>query len=140
MSRGLSYEVNLHPQKCNICGGTVIYTSNDKIYGKRYGSGYCYLCVHCGAYVGTHIPKPKTALGLLANEPMRKGKMHCHKIFDSFWKGKKNSKIIREKLYSKLASELDIDVKYSHFGYFDLDMLRKAYRILLKWKESGVDY
>lgn len=79
-------KVYLRPTKCNLCGGNVIYTTNDRIYGKKYGSGYCYLCTACGAYVGTHRPRPKEALGILANERMKKGKRVCHEIFDKLWK------------------------------------------------------
>ena len=66
--------INTHPTHCNICGGPVTYCSNARIYGREYGSGYCYLCEQCGAYVGTHKPRPREALGLLADEPMRTGK------------------------------------------------------------------
>ena len=72
--------INTHPTRCNICGGPVTYGSNARIYGREYGSGYCYLCERCGAYVGTHKPRPREALGLLANEPMRTGKKMCHAI------------------------------------------------------------
>lgn len=132
--------VNVYPTTCNICGGKVIYTTNDKVYGKKYGSGYCYLCTNCGAYVGTHKPMPKVALGLLANAQMRKGKMLCHDIFDSFWKGKKRASVKRKRLYKYLAYQLNIPPEYSHFGYFDVDMLRKAYKELLKWKSNGIDW
>ena len=54
-------DICLYPKTCNICGGEVIYTTNDKIYGKRYGSGYCYLCTNCGAYVGTHRPRTNSS-------------------------------------------------------------------------------
>jgi hypothetical protein len=77
-------KIDLCPTKCNICGGKVVYTSNAEIYGKEYGSGKCYLCQNCRAYVGTHKPRPKEALGVLADGRMRKGKMCCHEIFDSF--------------------------------------------------------
>lgn len=43
--------INTHPTRCNICGGPVTYGSNARIYGREYGSGYCYLCQSCGAYV-----------------------------------------------------------------------------------------
>ena len=79
--------INTNPTRCNICGGPVTYGSNARVYGREYGSGYCYLCERCGAYVGTHKPRPREALGLLADEPMRTGKKMCHAIFDSFWKG-----------------------------------------------------
>ena len=72
--------INTHPTKCNICGGRVIYTSNSRIYGREYGSGYCYLCQSCGAYVGTHKPRPREAFGILADERMRNGK-RCAILF-----------------------------------------------------------
>lgn len=56
--------MNLNPTKCNICDGKVIYTSNKIIYGKEFGSGKCYYCTECGAYVGTHKSRSKEALGL----------------------------------------------------------------------------
>lgn len=127
-------KINIYPTKCNLCGGKVIYTENDTIYGKRYGSGFCYLCTKCGAYVGTHKPRPKEALGLLADDRMRKGKMACHEKFDRFWKGKKNARIKRAALYKKLAEEMDIEVTNCHFGYFALDELKKAYRIIRSWE------
>ena len=41
--------MNLSPKICNICGGKVVHTSNADIYGKQYGSGYCYLCIDCNS-------------------------------------------------------------------------------------------
>lgn len=96
--------INTQPEVCNLCGGKVIYTSNARVYhGREYGSGYCYLCLACGAYVGTHKPHPKEALGLLADERMRKGKIMCHALFDAMWKGKKHEKRERDALYRWLA-------------------------------------
>ena len=126
--------VNLQPTKCNICGGRVVYTSNADIYSKEYGSGKCYLCTTCQAYVGTHKPRPKEALGLLADPNMRKGKRMCHDIFDNKWqslKGKQRSKVRRE-MYWWLSRQLEIDVADCHFGHFDIATLRRAYKILLE--------
>ena len=131
--------VNEFPTKCNVCGGDVIYTTNDNIYGKKYGSGYCYYCTNCGAYVGTHKPYPKKALGLLANNEMRKWKIMCHDLFDSMWKGKVGQKRIRAQLYKKLANELGISVVECHFGWFDLPMLKRAYNILTNWKNKVLE-
>jgi DNA-directed RNA polymerase subunit RPC12/RpoP len=91
--------IELKPRICNICSGKVIYTSNAEIYGAEYGSGRCYLCLKCGAHVGTHKSRPKEALGLLADERMRKGKILCHEIFDSKWKGRKKAGKKRSDLY-----------------------------------------
>lgn len=122
--------MNLHPTICNLCGGKVIYASNSLIYGREYGSGKMYLCTKCGAYVGTHKPRPKEALGLLADKEMRDMKMKCHALFDEKWKNQKNRREARKKAYKELAERLGISVDECHFGYFDMDMLNKAYGIL----------
>lgn len=123
--------INLNPEICNICYGEVIYTTNDKVYGKRYGSGYCYFCTSCKAYVGTHKPRPKEALGLLANKEMRNMRSRCHYLFDQFWEGK--NKQTRESAYAKLAQALGIELADCHFGYFNLEQLKKAYDIISRW-------
>ena len=122
--------IDLHPTRCNICGGHVVFTSNATIYGKEYGSGKCYLCQSCGAYTGTHRPRPKEALGLLADEPMRKGKVMCQDLFDAMWKGKRKARKKRKDLYAWLADRMGIPVEECHFGYFDIHQLRRAYLIL----------
>lgn len=116
----------LRPTECNICGGEVEYIPNKQIYGKSYGSGFCYHCTNCGAYVGTHKPRPKDALGILATAEMRTMKMKCHDIFDKMWDTPKQ----RNKMYKWLAKELDMRLEDCHFGYFDMAMLNKAYKIL----------
>ena len=132
----MNKEFSLYPTKCNLCGGKVEYTTNDKIYGKKYGSGYCYLCTNCGAYVGTHKPRPKEAFGILANSSMRTKKMKCHDIFDSIWKSNKHPVVKRRKMYAWLAKELKIPISECHFGYFDEKTLDKAYEILVKVKNK----
>lgn len=124
--------MDLHPTKCNLCGGDVIYTTNDVIYGKRYGSGYCYLCERCGASVGTHKPRPDEALGLLANRAMKDMKMKCHELFDALWQNREQ----RNFMYEKLAAALGIPKEECHFGYFDLTMLHKAYEVLQEWQSK----
>lgn len=115
-----------HPKKCNLCGGEVIFTDNSVVYGKKYGSGKCYLCLSCGAYVGTHKPRPKEALGLLADKEMRKMKIACHDLFDQLW----NTREERNKEYKRLAKCMNIPVEECHFGYMDKKQLRQAYEIL----------
>ena len=132
--------VDLHPKICNLCGGEVVFTSNSNIYGRKYGSGFCYLCMKCGAYVGTHRPYPKEALGILANAEMRKWKMRCHDIFDSMWKNKKGGNKTRRALYAWLAKKLNIPVEDCHFGYFDLPTLKRAHTILLELWGNPLKY
>ena len=116
----------LHPKICNLCGGDVEYISNENIYGKKYGSGYCYHCTKCDAYVGTHKSRPKEAFGILANAEMRQMKMKCHDVFDALWK----TPTERRRLYKRLADCMNIKVKDCHFGYFNMAQLQKAYAII----------
>lgn len=132
--------INTHPTRCNICGGRVTYGSNARVYGREYGSGYCYLCEQCGAYVGTHKPRPREALGLLADEPMRTEKQMCHAIFDPLWQGKPKAGKKRRDLYCWLAHEMGIPVEDCHFGYFDIDRLRRAYIILRGIQDKQMRY
>jgi len=127
--------VNLHPEKCNLCGGKVVYTSNAKVYGKEYGSGKCYLCTKCGAYVGTHVPEPKDALGLLADSKMRNMKKRCHALFDFHWSNQKQRRTCRTAMYRWLAKKMNIDVEDCHFGHFTLEQLEEAYMYLIRVKE-----
>lgn len=123
----------LRPTVCNLCGGKVEYIPNKLIYGKSYGSGYCYHCTECDAYVGTHKPRPKEALGILANSEMRDMKKKCHALFDPMWK----TSAQRQTLYVWLAKELGIKIEDCHFGYFDIETLNKAYEIL-KLKSEAI--
>lgn len=132
--------IDRYPTSCNICGGHVVFTSNAAIYGKEYGSGKCYLCQSCGAYTGTHRPRPKEALGLLADEPMRKGKVACHDLFDARWRGKPKAQKKRKDLYAWLADQMGIPFKDCHFGYFDIHQLRQAYRILMSVSNKEMRY
>lgn len=125
--------IDLHPTICNLCGGKVEYIKNAKIYGKSYGSGYCYHCTQCNAYVGTHIPRPKEALGILANEEMKSWKMSCHRLFDKLWR---EDGFNRAYCYKWLADKMRIDRKDCHFGYFNMQQLKQAYAILKNHKPS----
>ena len=124
--------IDLYPEICNLCGGKVIYTSNAVIYGKEYGSGKCYLCKSCGGYVGTHVPRPKEAYGILADDRMRCMKQKCHELFDRQWinEPKEKKRSARKCAYRKLAAKMQIPVKECHFGYFNMEQLNMAYALL----------
>lgn len=64
---------------------------------------------------------------------MREMKMKRHELFDRQWRNEKTQvkrRIARKKAYEDLADNLNIPVEECHFGYFDMDMLNKAYEIL----------
>ena len=125
--------IDLKPKICNLCGGDVIFTSNSIIYGKEFGSGYCYCCIKCGAYVGTHEPYPDRAYGILANTEMREKKRVCHSMFDKMWttKGERNL------LYRRLAKQMEIPKHKCHFGYMDIPQLDEAILILKEWEAQN---
>ena len=123
------------PTVCNLCGGRVEYVPNRKVYGIKRGSGWCYRCTEGGADVGTHVPRPKEAFGLLADDRMRLGKQFCHRLFDRRWLGAPNKRKERTRQYEWLAGRMGIPVEECHFGYFDLEQLRLAYRILREDEE-----
>lgn len=124
--------IDLHPKVCNLCGGKVVYIENSQIYGKSYGSGYCYFCTNCHAFVGTHKDRPRKAMGILADKSMRVWKRRCHNLFDSMWETRQQ----RQFLYEKLAKALNISVEDCHFGYFDVPVLQKAYDIIRSWRSD----
>lgn len=127
--------VDLHPTKCNLCGGKVIYMQNAKIYGEKFGSGMCYYCTNCNATVGTHESNPEEAYGLLSNAKMKYMRKKCHSLFDTIWQvpqKKFRPSYVRGELYRWLAKQLNIRWEDCHFGYFDLDMLNEARDILIK--------
>ena len=128
--------INLHPTVCNLCGGKVVFTSNSAIYGKEYGSGRCYLCTKCKAFVGTHEPQPDVAYGILSNSKMREAKKKLHAVFDPFWDGKPNKNKLRSTLYYWLGEQMGIPPEESHFGYFDLPKLERAYQIMQSVKHK----
>lgn len=120
--------VPLKPSICNLCGGPVRLTSNAEVYGGRtYGSGKCYICDSCGAYVGTHKPRPDEAMGILADAPMRSMKRAAHELFDARW----TTQSERADQYAWLAGELGIAIQDCHFGYFDKQMLYKAILVMM---------
>ena len=118
---------------CPYCAGKVILTTNDYIYGKRYGKHYhCYVCMDCKASVGTH-PDNVTPLGRLANDRLKSLKIQCHDLFDWLWK---SGIMERGRTYIEMAKRLGIPEYECHFGWFDEDMLLKARDILIAWRRE----
>lgn len=112
--------------KCNLCGGNVEYIPNSMIYGKSYGSGWCYRCSQCKAFVGTHKTNPLKPLGVLADKEMRILRMKCHKILDSTWKTPNE----RTKAYDDLAVRLGYEKGDCHFSWMSKEELKTALAVL----------
>ena len=115
--------IDLQPKVCNLCGGKVEYQKTR------------YVCLVCGAYVGTHKNRPKEAMGTLADERTRKKRIELHQFLDKFWRTKRG----RNKAYKKLAEEMGIPFDECHFGYMNYEELEQAKQILLKWWYNRYD-
>ena len=66
-----------------------------------------------GCHKGTKRP-----LGSVANETLRLKRMETHHVFDSFWRRKG---MTRTQAYRWLAKKLDLPVKRTHIGGFEMD-------------------
>lgn len=112
------------PTICRYCGSTVVYTSNAEIYGKEYGTGKCYLCRNCRAFVGVH-PGTDTPLGTLANEELREWRKEAHFWFDRIWK-KPTRITTRYNAYGYLARKMGLPREETHIGMFEIEQCKKV--------------
>ena len=112
------------PTICRYCGSPVVYTSNAEIYGKEYGTGKCYLCRNCRAFVGVH-PGTDTPLGTLANEELRKWRKEAHFWFDRIWK-KPTRITTRYNAYGYLARKMGLPREETHIGMFEKEQCKKV--------------
>lgn len=112
------------PTICRYCGSLVVYTSNAEIYGKEYGTGKCYLCRNCRAFVGVH-PGTDTPLGTLANEELREWRKEAHFWFDRIWK-KPTRITTRYNAYGYLARKMGLPREETHIGMFEIEQCKKV--------------
>ena len=121
----------MEPTVCPFCGHQVIKISNAAIYGRQYGSGLCYKCTHCDAYVGCH-PDGKP-MGTLANKQTRELRKQCHNSFDGLWK---IVKLDRNYCYGELAKLMGIEREQCHFAMMNIPQLVKALDVIPKLKKE----
>ena len=108
---------------CRYCGGKIRVVPAEQIYGKAAAerlnlqTEYIHQCQNCNARVGCH-KGTKRPLGSVANETLRLKRMETHHVFDSFWRRKG---MTRTQAYRWLAKKLDLPVKRTHIGGFEMD-------------------
>lgn len=91
--------------KCPYCKKEAEWTSNDVVYGKRYGKSFmCYWCKNCDAYVGCHN-NTREPLGIMANKELRQLRIKCHELFDELWK---NGEMTRHQAYRYLEEKTGV--------------------------------
>ena len=112
-----------HSGICRYCGGKIRVVPAEQIYGKAAAerlnlqTEYIHQCQNCNARVGCH-KGTKRPLGSVANETLRLKRMETHHVFDSFWRRKG---MTRTQAYRWLAKKLDLPVKRTHIGGFEMD-------------------
>lgn len=124
------------PTACPYCHSPVIFAGNEKVYGRKYGNGMCYMCTACDAYVGVHAGT-RIPLGRMANKRLRKLKNMAHAQFDRAWR---QGGISRGEAYRRLAWFYGIPVKECHIGWFDVAMVSKVIEVTSIpewWKLAG---
>lgn len=123
---------------CPYCNSKTEYIDSEYIYRTSYGM--IYICKPCDAYVGVH-KGTNNALGRLANRELRTAKKEAHNFFDKIARtdlalevGKEFVQIKnpRNKAYAWLAKELDLPIKLTHIGMFDIETCSKVVNICTK--------
>lgn len=123
------------PSRCDCCGeATVTLTSNSAIYGREYGDWpYVYLCLLCGASVGTH-PHSVYPLGLMADKETRALRTALHAIIDPAWK---SGRVSRSELYRMMADALGLP--RFHVGDLSREQCHLANKAFRAW-ETAADF
>ena len=123
------------PSQCDCCGeASVTLTSNSAIYGREYGDWpYVYLCMLCGASVGTH-PHSVYPLGLMADKETRSLRTALHAIIDPAWK---SGRIGRSELYAMMAGVLGL--ARFHVGDLTKEQCHLANEAFRAW-ETAADF
>lgn len=124
------------PTECPECGGKVSYGRLENFGLRVYGSGYCYYCLNCGAYIGTHRKQPEIALGIMTkSRNTKKLRIKCHEEEERHYDSSRAHNILR----IVLAKQMGIRPENCHFGQMDADELMEALGIMKEWKNIHFD-
>jgi len=110
------------PEQCdNCCSLNIELTTNDRVYGRRYGNWpYVYFCNDCRAAVGCH-PDTKVPLGRMADRATRALRTKAHDEFDRLWQ---TGLMSRSKAYNWLSAQLGIEPSQCHISWLSKDQLK----------------
>lgn len=119
----INYLNPMKPLQCPYCGKPAIFSSNDIVYGRRYGKSYmCYYCKDCDAYVGTHNNTDQP-LGTMANKKLRKLRIIAHSLFDPLWQ---TGKMKRKQAYKFLEKNTGV----KHISWTNEEQCKKVIEFL----------
>lgn len=140
-------------EECTDRPGSVVYPGRPELQDKVF-----WVCVFCGAYVGTHedgklIGQP---LGTAANAELRKARIMTHARIDPLWERASDlypdaraqpnqaermkalaiiKRTARTRVYAFLAEAMGLDKDTCHITLFDIEQCRQVWRVT-----RGVDY
>lgn len=110
------------PTSCRYCAGEVIFTTNDYLYGRRYGKHpYLYICKNCEASVGVH-PNSATPLGTLADAQLKTLRHDAKTLFFQYTRFRGMS---RSQAYKYLRTRYDLTSNEAHFGMMEAPILKR---------------
>lgn len=122
---------------CPLCGSHSVLISSKAVYGYDYGMIWkCHK--GCNTFVGVH----KTGkyqnypLGTLADKPLREIRIKGHNLFDKMWKESKDYS--REKAYSWLCEQMNLEKEDCHFGEFTLEQCQQAIALIEQYNKPNI--
>lgn len=110
------------PTRCRYCGGAVDLVSAALVQPNGRKDNHLYMCVSCGASVGTHTGTA-VPMGLLSNRRHRRQKQRVHNMFDATWR---SGRLTRSEAYAALADGLGLSPEDCHIGWMDETTLSRA--------------
>lgn len=124
------------PTECPECGGKIAYGRLREFGLREYGSGYCYYCLNCGAYIGTHRKEPKIALGIMTkSRDVKRLRIKCHEEEERHYDSSRAHNMLR----IVLSRQMGIKKEDCHFGQMGADELIEALSIMKEWGDIHFD-
>lgn len=107
-------------KECRYCSSEICCVGfGQNGYPYRGNYGYVWLCLKCGARVGTH-KGTKKPLGYPGDTQTQELRKKAHSLFDPIWR---NKEMKRKEAYARMAEYLGIPEEKAHISQLELDQL-----------------
>lgn len=131
------------PDKCDVCKSHVSYSEHQQKFGvvgreRTIGIWKC-KSNKCRALVSCH-PGTKNPVGYMAQEPLRRMRTECHKVFDQLW-CHNDSPFTRHSAYFWMSQVLGISEDVANISKLTEDQIRtimvESRRMMQKHKHDS---
>lgn len=128
----MSVKMEEYPVTC-FCDSPAHLHGNEKLYGRKYGIGYAYICDRffetpsaCRGSVGVH-PNGKP-LGNIPDAQTKAMRVKLHAIVDPLWQNQAytSRRKARGQVYGYLQKIMRMTAEDCHIGNFSAEMCLKA--------------